>query len=108
MSRRQALSAAAQSRYRLEQLLTGTERDTEFLEVRVGQFRQDLSIDLGLLERLFVALQPQLAQPSRSIHNVPHGENAVKLTTVTSRRPTVRSRRLRVGLSQHRSMRRHH
>ena len=47
------------------------ERDAEFLEILVRQFGQDLGLDLVVLERLRVALQPQLPQPSRDVHKRP-------------------------------------
>ena len=46
--------------------------DANVFEVVSSQLVQNLWVNLVLSERLFVALQPQLAQPCRDIHGVPH------------------------------------
>jgi hypothetical protein len=46
---------------RLEHRLARPEREPELPQVRIGQLRQDLGRDLGINERLRVALEPQLA-----------------------------------------------
>ena len=45
--------------------------DANVFEVIGGQLRQNVGRNLVLLERLFVALQPQLSQPRQNIHGVP-------------------------------------
>ncbi len=44
------------------------ERDAEVLQVPIGELGQDVGYDVVVAERLLVALQPQLAQPSRDVH----------------------------------------
>ena len=46
------------------------EQDPELFQVSVGQLGQDLGVDRVLAERLLVALQPQIPQPSRDIHGI--------------------------------------
>ena len=47
--------------------------DANFLEVVSSQLGQDLGVNLVFPERLFVALKPQLPQPSRNVHGRPNG-----------------------------------
>ena len=42
--------------------------DAKVFEIVSGQLGQDLGVNLVLPERLLVALQPQLPQPSRDVH----------------------------------------
>jgi hypothetical protein len=59
-----------------------------------SQLRQDLGVNLVLPERLLVALQPQLPQPSRDVHKRPSRgcDRVAKATRVTDRMPSIRSR----------------
>jgi hypothetical protein len=43
------------------------EQDAELFQVGVGKLGQDLGVDRIFLECFDVALQPQLAQPSRNV-----------------------------------------
>jgi hypothetical protein len=48
-------------------------KDPEFFQVSVGQRGQDLGVDRVIAERLLVALQPEIVQPSRDVHDIlPH------------------------------------
>ena len=89
-----AWSGRASFYNRLEQLLAITQPHAELLEVGFGEFAQDVEVDRIVTERLLVALQPQLLQPSPDVHSVPHGDGArmAKATRVTDRRPPIRSR----------------
>lgn len=47
------------------------ERDAELVQICLSQVRQDVGVDVAFAERLLVALQTKLAQPSRDVHTVP-------------------------------------
>ena len=47
------------------------ERDAELFQIGLGQVRQDVGVNGTFAERLLVALQTKLSQPSRDIHAVP-------------------------------------
>ena len=53
---------------RLQQQATMAEGDAEMLEILICQLRQDGGRDVVLSERLLIALQPQLPQPSADVH----------------------------------------
>jgi len=48
------------------------ERDAELFQIGRGQVRQDVGVNVTVAEPLLVALQPELPQPSRDVHAVPH------------------------------------
>jgi hypothetical protein len=45
--------------------------DADVLEILGGQVRQHLGVNVVVPKHLFVALQAQLAQPSRNVHGRP-------------------------------------
>ena len=45
--------------------------DANVFEIVSSQLGQDLGVNLVLPERLLIALQPQLPQPSRDVHEPP-------------------------------------
>ena len=45
-----------------------TERQAEFLEMLVHEFRQDIGVYRVLAKGLFVLLQPEASQPLRDVH----------------------------------------
>ena len=53
---------------RLQDRLARPERQAELAQVGVGQLGQDVGRELGVAERLRVALQPEPAQPGRDVH----------------------------------------
>ena len=61
----------SQSRDRCQHDLPRPEREPEFPQVDLRQLSQNLGCDLGVQERLHVALQSQPAQPCRDVHPSP-------------------------------------
>ena len=84
---------------RLEHDLARPQRQPELAQVGVGQLGQGPGRDLGVLKRRRVALQPQVAQPSRDVdflsrherHPLPHSlpqipsHRAMQRRTVSAR-----------------------
>ena len=66
--RGRAREGAAQRRDRLQELPARPDRQPQRREIRLGQLRQHLDVDLILAERRLVALEPQSAKPRRDIH----------------------------------------
>ena len=60
--------------------------DANVLEVIGGQLGQNVGRNLVPLERLPVALQPQLSQPRQDIHGVPRLGNQPAALTLSERR----------------------
>ena len=71
---------ARQGLDRLEHDLARPQRQPELAQVGVGQLGQGLGRDLGVQERRRVALQPQIAQPSRNFEILPGHERSCILT----------------------------
>ena len=72
---------------RLQQQAAMAEGNTQILEILICQLRQDGGRDVVVPERLLVALQPQLPQPSRDVHSVPL--KAIKFSHVDAIRTTI-------------------
>jgi hypothetical protein len=64
--------------------------DADVFEVISSQLRQKVGRNLVLLERLFVALQPQLSQPRQDIHGVPDQTGQAGFIRTTTRAPPTR------------------
>ena len=62
--------ARAQCSYRFQEPFAITEEDPELLQVGVREVGEDFEVNRMVVERLFVALQPKILQPSRDIHDV--------------------------------------
>ena len=66
------LRQPAQSRDGVQQFPSVTnDPDAQVVQIVGGQRRQQLGVNRMLAERLLVALQPQLSQPCRDLHDVP-------------------------------------
>ena len=57
------------------------EGNTKILEIPICQLRQDGGRDVVLPERLLIAVQPQIPQPSADVHPAPR--QAMELTART-------------------------
>jgi hypothetical protein len=44
------------------------QRNADFLEVRLGQFRQDFEVDVVLAERVLVLAETEVSQPITDVH----------------------------------------
>ena len=65
-----AASPPRSSAIAFSNLCAVAENDPELLQISVGQLGQDFGVDRVLSKRRFVALESQLVQPSRDIHDV--------------------------------------
>jgi len=54
-------------------MLAVPERNTEVLEVMIGQLRQNLAVDFILAKRDLVLTKPETSQPTPDVHSRSHG-----------------------------------
>ena len=73
---------STQGGHRLQHFQAGAERQSELLEVLVGEFRQDRGVDLVVAEHRLIALQAETPEPSRDVHLAP----PFRRSSTTSRR----------------------
>jgi hypothetical protein len=59
----------AKSCYSPKQASAVTDRDAEFLEVAIGQVREDVDADVIIFKLLLVSAQAQTAKPHPDIHD---------------------------------------